>query len=112
MNEIEINGIKYQPIEKIEKCPYVITRSYYAGVHAGYMVHKKGEEVILKDCRRLWKWGAFTLSELAENGTTCPEECRFSCINSKIYLNEVKEIIECSGKGKLSIQEVPNDTCK
>lgn len=35
---------------------YVIARCYAAGVHAGEVVSVDGENVILKDSRRLWSW--------------------------------------------------------
>lgn len=37
---------------------YVIARCYSAGVHAGEVVSVDGENVVLKDSRRLWSWKA------------------------------------------------------
>lgn len=36
----------------------VIIRTYSAGVHFGILQEKSGNEVILKDARRLWFWNA------------------------------------------------------
>lgn len=36
------------------KKPYVIVRTYSAGVFAGYLTSKKGQEVELTTARRLW----------------------------------------------------------
>ena len=47
----------------------VIIRADRAGVFYGTIVRKDGNEVELKDCRRLWYWnGAASLSELALSG--------------------------------------------
>lgn len=37
---------------------YCIARCYEAGVHAGEVVSVDGENVVLKDSRRLWQWKA------------------------------------------------------
>lgn len=52
---------------------YVIIRTYSAGVHAGYLEKKSGNEVILRDSRRLFYWETnegITLSALATNGAS------------------------------------------
>lgn len=36
----------------------VIVRTYSAGVHYGELYEKSGNEVILKDARRMWSWHA------------------------------------------------------
>ena len=59
--------IKKKPAKKTttKKLPYVVVRTYSAGVHVGELKSRKGKEVVLINARRLWKWcGAFTLSEL------------------------------------------------
>lgn len=50
---------------------YVICRCESAGVHAGELVSQTGDEVILKDSRRLWSWtakGGIALSGVAIHG--------------------------------------------
>ena len=37
---------------------YVICRCYSAGVHAGELVSQNGDQVVLKNSRRLWSWTA------------------------------------------------------
>jgi hypothetical protein len=52
----------------------MLVRTYSAGVFAGELVSRKGQEVVLKDARRIWYWaGAATLSELAMRGTSKPD---------------------------------------
>lgn len=49
----------------------VVVRSYGAGVFFGTLVAKRGNEVELTGCRRIWNWrGANTLSEIALTGIT------------------------------------------
>ncbi len=62
--------------EKMSK--YKIVRTYSAGVFLGLVVSRKGQEVKLKDARRLWYWdGAASLSQLATTGTVKPSLCKF-----------------------------------
>lgn len=52
-----------------KKAPYVVVRTYSAGVHVGVLGEKVGEELTLKDARRIWYWkGANTLNEIALHG--------------------------------------------
>ncbi len=50
---------------------YVIIRTYSAGVWFGKLEQKSGNEVILSDARRMWKWWAaksISLSGVAKYG--------------------------------------------
>lgn len=65
-----INGIEYIPkgpknevAEKFNGMKYVICRTYSAGVFAGYLESRNGQEVVMRNARRLWYWdGAASLS--------------------------------------------------
>jgi hypothetical protein len=49
--------------------PYVIVRTYSAGVHCGYLVSRSGKEVTLRENKRIWSWkGRYTLNEIANEG--------------------------------------------
>lgn len=88
--------------------PYVIIRAANAGVFAGYLEKKTGDEVTLSDARRIWQWsGAATLSQLATEGTNNPGGCKFPCPISEITILGVIEIIPATEAAKLSIQSVP-----
>lgn len=87
---------------------YVIVRTYSAGVHAGVMERRDGKEVLLKNTRRIWQWeGAASLSQLASEGTSKPEGCKFPAAIDSIYLTEAIEIIPCTEKARASIESVP-----
>jgi len=112
--ELTINGVTYIP--KGEQLPmakefngmkYVIVRTYSAGVFAGYLAARKGQEVVMRNARRLWYWdGASSLSQLAMLGTSKPQNCKFPCAVDKIELLQAIEIIDCTEQGKKSIEGV------
>ncbi len=87
---------------------YVIVRSYSAGVFAGYLKSREGQEATLVNARRLWSWsGAASLSQLAMEGVKNPERCKFPCEVSQVILTQVIEIIDTTERARQSIQEVP-----
>ena len=84
---------------------YCIARCYSAGVHAGEVVGVDGENVILKDSRRLWSWRAadgIALSGVAQHGVV-PEDCKIDVKNPLIYLTGVCELIPCTAKARETI---------
>ena len=114
ITELEINGSVYvlkdslsQSAEKLNGMPYVIVRTNTAGVHAGYLKSRNGKEVELLHSRRIWYWeGAASLSQLAMEGTSKPDKCKFPCEVSRIELTEAIEILECTEKSINSIKNV------
>lgn len=83
---------------------YVIARCYAAGVHAGEVVSANGEEVILKNSRRLWSWKAkdgIALSGVAQNGIN--SDSKIDTMNPLISLIGVCELIVCTDVAKASI---------
>lgn len=87
---------------------YKIVRTYSAGVFAGFLESKEGKEVVLRNARRIWYWkGAASLSQLAVDGVSLPNLCKFPCEVYKIVLTEAIEIIDVTEKAQKSIREVP-----
>ena len=85
---------------------YVIARCYAAGVHAGFVKHVDGEQVILADSRRLWSWKAkdgIALSGVAQAGVQ--SGCKIDVVNPEIYLTGVCELIPCSAAAQESIHD-------
>jgi hypothetical protein len=111
-NEITLNGTVYIPkseakAEKKNNMPYCIVRTHSAGVFAGYVESRDGQEVVVRDARRLWYWeGANSLSQLAVDGTSKPANCKFPVAVDKIMLTQAIEIIDCTETAKKSIMEV------
>jgi hypothetical protein len=90
------------------KKQYVIIRTQSAGVFAGTLISRKGNEVVLKDARRLYYWdGAATLSQLAMEGVSKPQNCKFPCTVDSITLLGVIEVIPCTKAAQTCIEAVP-----
>ena len=112
--EITIDGVVYVPkgsdlvkAESMDGMEYVICRTYSAGVFAGYLEKRTGQEVVLRQARRLWYWdGSASLSELAMKGVSKPQNCKFPCEVDKVELMQVIEIIPCTKIAKDSIDKV------
>ena len=89
---------------------HVIIRSETAGVFMGILLDHDPATMTVKIgySRRLWRWaGAMTLSELAVNGTTKPEECKFAVEVPQMTVAKVIEIIPASQEAVASIKGVP-----
>lgn len=85
----------------------VIIRGDRSGVEFGELVEQNGNEVTLKNARRLWYWaGAASLSQLAMDGTKRPQDCKFTVTVSSITILDAVEIIPCTDKAIKSIEEV------
>ena len=92
---------------KKEDGRYVIVRTYSAGVFAGNIESRNGQEVVLRNARRLWKWvGAASLSQLAMEGVSEPDNCMFPIAVDKVELFQAIEIIDTTLKGEQSIKAV------
>lgn len=86
----------------------VIIRADRAGVFYGTLTQKNGNEVELKDCRRLWYWaGAASISEIAMKGVTRPSDCKFTVVVPCMLLLDVIEIIPCQKEAVKCIEAVP-----
>jgi hypothetical protein len=115
--EIIINGITYIPkdivkiylesAKKLKGLPYVLIRGDRSGIFTGYLKEEKDKEVILLNSRRIWYWdGASSISQLATDGTSKPQNCKFPCEVAEIKIKDVIEIIPCTEKARLSIAGV------
>lgn len=85
---------------------YVIARCYAAGVHAGEVVSVDGENVILKNSRRLWSWKAkdgVALSGVAQFGIK--SDSKVDVVNPQIYLTGVCELIPMTPAARKTIDE-------
>ena len=110
MKEIIIDGQANVP--KQEMCSdYKLIRTYSAGVFFAKIEKREGKEAVLRDAIRIWYWeGAYSLSELAVNGTCRPDKCKFAIPVDTIELTEVIEVLSVTEKAKNSILGVPSWT--
>lgn len=85
----------------------VIVRST-TGVFCGELTSYANSEADLKNARRLWYWtGAASLSQLAQEGTKKPNDCKFPCEVTRVIIPNVMEMIDVTAKAKKTIDAVP-----
>ena len=86
---------------KKSKRVVVIVRTYSAGVHIGEMAGRKGQEVTLRNARRIWSWdGALSLHEVAQRGI---KSGKISIAIPEILLLQAIEIIPASPAAVASV---------
>lgn len=86
----------------------VIIRTYSAGVWFGELEQKSGNEVILKDARRMWKWWAkegISLSACALYGVKHDGSKIIEAVDS-VWLEAI-EIIPCTDTAIQSLEGAP-----
>ena len=93
-----------KPARKTKKLPYVVVRTYSAGVHFGELKSRKGKEVVLVNARRLWV-SAFTLSEVAVEGIK--DGSKPSVAVESITLTEAIEVIATTPAAEKILREFP-----
>ena len=89
-----------------KKC---VVRTYSAGVWFGEVAEKSGNEVIVKNARRMWKWWAeegISLSSVALHGVK-HEESRIAEAVPAVWMEAI-ELIPASDKAIASIEGAPN----
>lgn len=87
----------------------VIIRTYSAGVWFGTLKEKSGNEVIIEDARRMWRWfsaESISLSAVSIHGIIREKSKICEAVNS-VWLEAI-EIIPCTEKSIESIGEAEN----
>ncbi len=85
------------------KKPFVVVRTYSAGVHFGELAARRGQEVDLVNARRLWNWnGANTLHEVATVGVA--ENSKISAPVETITLTQAIEVIGVSEVARKNLE--------
>ena len=86
-----------------------IIRTYAAGVWFGEVEQKAGNEVIVKNARRMWRWHAaesVSLSAVANHGIK-EKQSKIAEAVSSVWLEAI-ELIPCTDKAIASIEGAPN----
>ena len=87
-----------------KKC---VVRGDRSGVFFGTVKSIDGQTVEMENVRRLWHWdGANTITEIATNGVTKPENCKFTVEVKNLLLLDVIEINIATEKAIESIDKV------
>lgn len=86
---------------------YCVVRTFSAGVHIGVVKEVypvlQGSDVLFESSRRLWKWeGAFTLSEVANNGVKSNSRIAEEVIGNMV--TGANEFLPVSAKAKKTIE--------
>lgn len=87
-----------------------IVRSESAGVFLGELTNHDPATgtVEMTNVRRLWRWaGAASISQLAVDGVSKPDECKFPVEVHRMVIAKVIEIVPCTPKAQRSLEEVP-----
>lgn len=114
VEELKIEGVTYVPKDSVTKeaslnkdgLPYRMIRTYSAGVFCGYLKEKNGKEGVLLEAIRIWRWsGAASLSQLSQEGTNDPDNCKFGVPIDRLELTEIIEVMSMTEKAKSSIKE-------
>ena len=106
----EVKYIRAESVRSIEDRQYIdsykIIRSKDAGVFFGKIESVNDSTVRLSDARRIWYWdGAASLSQLAIDGTSKPENCKFpEAVNVTVF--GVCEILDITEKAFKSLSQV------
>ena len=86
---------------------YYIIRGDRSGVFFGNIKERNGKEVTITNCRRIWYWdGAASISQIALDGVSKPEKCKFTVTVPELTILDAIEIIPCSDKAIKIIKEV------
>lgn len=99
--------MKEKEIVKAENQEFYIVRGRDSGVFFGEIKERNGREVTMTNVRRLWYWdGAASISQLAQEGTVRPSNCKFTVTVDELLILDAIEIDKCSKKAITSIKEV------
>lgn len=87
---------------------YVIVRGDRSGVFAGVLESQNGQQVTLRQVRRLWRWnGATECLQIAMEGVKKPKDCRFTMTADSVTLLDAIEIIPATEAAEANIKAVP-----
>lgn len=117
MDAVILNGIEYvrkdsvkSTAETLDGKPFVVVRSSTASPFFGYLENEDttNKTVTLVKARRIYEWqGAATLSQLAEEGTTKPDKCKFPQAVSKVRISNVHELYFATEEARKNLESVP-----
>lgn len=87
---------------------HVIVRANRAGVFFGILNSLDGGNVELLKCRKLYYWsGASETLQLSIEGVKNPSNCKFTIEVEQAFINEWIEILPCTEKAIVNINNVP-----
>ena len=118
VEKMVIDGVTYVPENSIKQIadnvdgkPYVMIRSDRSGVHFGYLSVKcdsiNSWNVTLLNSRRVFYWsGAASITQLANEGTKKPNDCKITMATPSIEIAGVIEIIPITKEAEANLKGV------
>lgn len=105
------DSISNKQTKKINRLTLSIVRSYGAGVFLGYIEDLKAElngvNIKLLKAKRIFYWdGACSLTQLAMDGTSAPQNCKITDAIDFQFVANVIEVLPVTEKAKKSLDEV------
>lgn len=86
---------------------YYIIRGDRSGVFFGQIAGRNGQEVELRNVRKIWYWdGACSVEQLAVDGVTNPSSCKFTVFVPEMVVTDAIQIFPCSDKSAKILGEV------
>lgn len=86
---------------------YYIVRSYEAGVFFGQITARTGNEVTMRNVRKLWYWeGACAVEQLAMEGVKAPSACKFTVVVDEITILNVCQFAPCTEAAAANLRSV------
>ena len=97
---------------KIESGKYYIVRGRVSGVFFGKIARQEGQEVTMNEVRNIWYWeGASSVLQLALDGVSNPQNCKFTVWLDELTITDAAEIIPCTDKASDIIKAVKEWKC-
>jgi len=121
MDTITVNDVEYvkksdinlnSTAQKVDGLELKLIRTYSSGVFYGYLVKKEDSighyKVVLRKAKRIFYWsGACSLSQLAEEGTKNPKDCKIAMeLSEDLELPNAIEILGITEKAKKNLDGV------
>ena len=89
------------------KKQFSIVRCDRSGVFFGVVKTLEGQKAVLTDVRNIHYWeGAASVMQLATDGVSKPERCRFTVSVPEILVTDVIQIVPCTAKATKILKEV------
>lgn len=86
---------------------YYIVRGDRSGVFFGQVAARNGQEVELRNVRKIWYWdGACAVEQLAVDGVENPSECKLTVVVPEMVVTDAIQIIPCSDRAAKILSEV------
>ena len=86
---------------------YYIIRGDRSGVFFGQIAERNGQEVELRNVRKLWYWtGACAVEQLAVDGVASPGNCKFTVVVPEMVITDATQILLCSDRATKVLGEV------